>query len=208
MNTEQNALTGDTSCAPKTLEEQIAFIRGQYPEPLAPAYFLEIEIEGSYEVMTLSAETLWKKKKELGFDEYGNFQGNGKEPYLNYGLEDSRVLYWCDITGKLLGGGDHFSINEMTVELDGFAWRRMNRLQMEEADWREAKAFISVLTPTHYHENEGDARKLLELIVTSCFLEPVRLNDTGLHSPGSRCYAKLSELVRLFEEVHAVQPSS
>jgi hypothetical protein len=78
--------------------------------------------------------------------------------------------------------------------LDGFAWRRSEKFQMEERDWQEARGFIERLDA-----KDREQAKLRRLIVDSCFLDPVSVNDTGLISPGGGCQSEYTELIALFD---------
>jgi len=164
---------------PKSLKGRIAFINRQCVMPLEDAYWLEIEGDkGSVESMTLSSSALDKKLEELGYDRYSN---DGR---IYYGKEDSYALYTCDITGALLEGAWSSEPNSLAYELDGFAWRRSNRFQMEVE---------------RLDTSSREQAKLRRLIADSCFLDPDSVNDTGLLNPGGGCQSEFAELIALFD---------
>jgi len=188
---------------PKTLEEKIDFIKKQYPKPLNRAYYFRVDEEAEwYDYVTVSYNAILETKKELGFDDWGIFQGEGEEPTfecVEYDSEDGKMFCWCELTGELLDGGSGSDIEHTAYHLAGFVWRRENRFQMEEVDWREATRFLELLQYGYHGGSESDARKLIELIATSCFLETVGWNDTGLHAPGGVKVMELPCLIRMFE---------
>jgi hypothetical protein len=173
---------------PKTLKGRIGFIKRQCTKPLEEAYWLEVEGEKNVEIWTLSESALDKKMEAFGYDE---FEGSDR---IHYGIEESEAMPTCEVTGELLNGiwsGDPEFIG---YGLEGFSWRRSLRFQMEERDWQEAHGFIERLDA-----EDQEQAKLIRLIVDSCFLEPEKLNDTGLICPGGGCYTEFSELIELFD---------
>lgn len=174
---------------PKTLRGRISFIKRQCVKPLEKAYWLEVEDEsGSIKSMTLSSTAVDKKLDELNYDRWNN---DGR---IYYGEEDTYALYTCDVTGELLSGCWTASPDAIAYELDGFAWRRHERFQMEERDWQEAYELISRL--------ETDDRKqaqLRRLIANSCFIDPISVNNTGLLNPGGGGQNEYEELIALFD---------
>lgn len=178
---------------PRTLKECITFIQAQCTRELEDAYWLEVEDENgdSVDPMTLSETALNKKLEELGYDRYANDQR------IRFGREEHYALYTCNSTGALIDGTSGGEPENISYELDGFAWRRSNRFQMEERDWQEARAFIFRLD-----NDQREQETLIKLIVDSCFLEPEAVNDTGMLNPGGGCQSEYSELVKLFDFLH------
>jgi hypothetical protein len=173
---------------PKTLKGRIGFIKRQGSKPLEAAYWLEVEDEKGIESWILSESALDQKLEALGYDE---FESNNR---INYGIEYGKAMPTCDVTGELLNGSFGDDPSTMAYGLEGFAWRRSMKFQMEERDWQEANGFINRLD-----ENDREQGKLRRLIVDSCFLDPVKLNDTGLICPGGGGYEEFSELIKLFD---------
>jgi hypothetical protein len=174
---------------PKTLKGRIGFIKRQCTKPLEEAYWLEVEDEkGHTESWTLSESALDRKLEALGYDRFG--EGNDR---INYGYEIyDEAMPTCEVTGDLLDGNGCGDPESIGYGLEGFAWRRSQKFQMEERDWQEAWGFIVRLDAS-----DREQAKLRRLIVDSCFLEPVKLNDTGLICPGGGCYQEFSELIEL-----------
>jgi len=179
---------------PKTLRGRISFIAKQCKKLLEDAYWLEIEDdEGNTESITLSDSALDKKLKELNYDPYTD---DGR---ICYGRDNqSDAMPTCDVTGALLNGSWSGDPSALAYGLEGFAWRRSEKFQMEERDWQEAFGFIDRL-----YAKDREQAKLLCLIVDSCFLEPVSVNNTGLICPGGGCYDEYAELIALFDFMKA-----
>lgn len=184
---------------PKTLKARIKFIQSQCTRALEDAYSLEVEDENGQttESLTLSSSALDQKLKELGYDRYAS------DRRIFFSREESYALYTCELTGALIEGAFSGDPDAIGYELDGFAWRRSNRFQMEERDWQEAKAFVERLD-----SSDREQAKLTRLIVGSCFLEPALLNDTGLLNPGGGCQSEYSELIDLFDFMRAAVENS
>jgi len=184
---------------PKSLKGRIAFIKRQCVKALEDAWFLEIEgDDGNIEVMSLSPSALDKKLLEMGYD-----PDNCYDHRINFGREvQCGAFQTCDSTGELLHGSWSSDPESLAYSLDGFAWRRENRFQMEEDDWQEAKGYIERLE----YEDSREAAKLRRLIVDSCFLDPRSVNDTGLLNPGGGGQREFSDLIALFDFMRATAP--
>lgn len=171
---------------PQGTENRIAFIKKLGCKELERAYWLEVD---GQESMTLSSTALDAKLKELG---YNRFEGNDA---INFGAENSsEAMPTCAVTGELLEGSWSADPYGMSYGLEGFSWRRSEGFQMEERDWCEANGYIERLDA-----DDQEQKRLIELIVDSCFLDPIKLNDTGLICPGGGCYSSYEQLIELFD---------
>lgn len=170
---------------PRSMKDRVSFIKSQCTGELESAYWLDVD---GQESLTLSKSALEKRLEELGYDRMN------RDGTINFGREDSGdAMPTCDVTGALLSATWSNEPSDLAYGLEGFSWRRSQGFQMVERDWLEAKGYIERLD-----DSEADQKRLIRLIVDSCFLDPHKVNDTGLICPGGGCYDSHEELIDLF----------